>query len=277
MEELGLDAATILGWFSDRTEEATYTLLRVSQEDAQKFPEELRDAIRRAYISDEGLHRRAVELEQQLQGSEKDRQTQVIAALLPDPSATMAGDFGEIFFYICQATMEHPRVATGPKKWRLKQDRTKPAPKSDVLHFVLPTWPTPSADDEILCAEVKLKSTNRDSHPITKAIDDCAKDRTSRLASTLVWLKERAILESLGTINIAKLDRFIKNDQYQKAQKKFRAVAIISSNLIEVELANVPSERSPDYSLVIISIPNLHRVYNDAYVMAKATTIPGTI
>lgn len=90
----------------------------------------------------------------------------------------------------------------GPKKWRLKQDRTKPAPYSDVVHFVMPSWPQSSEQDYVLCSEVKTKSTPGQSSPVAAAIADCEKDRTSRLAKTLVWLKERSLHEDLGTTSI---------------------------------------------------------------------------
>lgn len=114
----------------------------------------------------------------------------------------MSGDFGEILVYLYQAAKEHPVEAIGPKKWRLKQDRTKPSPHSDVVHYVLPSWPTPSAQDVILCAEVKTKATAGKTAPIKEAIEGCENDRTGRLARTLVWLRERALTEDLGDIEL---------------------------------------------------------------------------
>ncbi|MBM4291364.1 MAG: DUF1837 domain-containing protein, partial [Deltaproteobacteria bacterium] len=96
-----------------------------------------------------------------------------------EPGATMAGDFGEILVYLYQSVRELPVEALGVKKWRLKQDRTKPAPHSDVVHFVLPSWPMPSDKDVLLCSEVKTKSTDGDSTPIQSAIADSEKDRKS--------------------------------------------------------------------------------------------------
>lgn len=91
----------------------------------------------------------------------------------------MAGDFGEVLGYFNLSIKEHPDPAIGPKKWRFKQDRAKSVPKSDVVHLIMPNRPAASAYDQVLCAEVKVKSTNVSSNPIGSTIADCAKDRTS--------------------------------------------------------------------------------------------------
>ena len=185
----------------------------------------------------------------------------------------MAGDFGEVLGYFYQSAKEHPRETIGPKKWRLKQDRTKPAPKSDVIHFIMPLRPDASADDQVLCAEVKVKSTDAASDPIGSAITDCAKDRTSRLASTLVWLRERAITEDLGDVDIPLLNRFINAVDHPPAARRYRAVAVICENFVTAELTNAPVTASDEYTLVVISVPNLHATYNEAFAAARASVL----
>lgn len=177
----------------------------------------------------------------------------------------MAGDFGEILSYIYLAGEVLPRRAIGPKKWRLKQDRTKPAPGSDVIQFILPEWPRPSDSDAVLCAEVKTKATNGRSVPIEEAITDCEKDRTGRLARTLVWLKERAIGEDLGEVTIDQLDRFLQGIEHPPCEKRFHAIAVICSTLLHEEIARAPTASDPDYRLVVISVPHLRDTYTAAY------------
>ena len=186
----------------------------------------------------------------------------------------MAGDFGEILVYLYQGTGEHPHTAIGATKWRLKQDRRKPAPYSDVVHFILPFWPQPSAEDAILCAEVKTKSTPGSSRPIEAAIADSRKDRTSRLARTLVWLRERALTEDLGDIRIEHLDRFIKATDHPAAKKRFRAVVVVSADLEATELRNVFLEPSSDYTLVVICVPQLKMVYTSVFAAAIRAIVP---
>ncbi|SFM36040.1 protein of unknown function [Ectothiorhodospira mobilis] len=183
----------------------------------------------------------------------------------------MAGDFGEILVFLYHAAIEPEVDLIGPKKWRLKQDRTKPAPFSDVVHFVLPHWPEASTEDRILCSEVKTKSTNAESTPISSAIADCEKDRTSRLAKTLVWLKERALHEDLGTTTVAHIERFTNATDHPYVQKEFRAVAVVCASLVDEELADAPEEEPTDYTVVVIAIPDLKRRYEEVFDAVHAT------
>lgn len=262
MQDLDLDIETTTEWFSN-LEDTSYKLIRISDGVANVLQESLGNAIRQCYIDDDLLGER---VEQSGLGVEE-----LIAAKLPDQGSTMAGDFGEILAFIYQATEEHPSSLFGPKKWRLKQDRTKPAPYSDVVQFLLPSWPNPTGEDCIICAEVKTKSTNGASSPISSAITDCQKDRSSRLAKTLVWLKERAMYEELGATKVEHLDRFIRATDHPQANRVFRAIAIVCDDLVDDELADVPVEKSADYGLVVISIPNLKDVYESCFGTAKVS------
>jgi hypothetical protein len=263
--DLGFDFAQAAPWFP-HAQDVPYVLVRVSEEHAKAWADALGVAVRRCYVSDAIIEERA-----KATGTAK---AEIIAARLPDAGATMAGDFGEILVYFYQAARELPARALGPKKWRLKQDRTKPAPHSDVVHFVLPSWPTPSENDLLLCSEVKTKSTNGQSTPIKAAIEDSAKDRTSRLARTLVWLRERALLEPLGDVELAHLDRFINTTEHPAATKRFRAVAVVCSSLVSDELKDAPSVAAPDYTVVVISVPDLHQIYTSVFDAAQRAAPP---
>lgn len=185
MRDLGITGEDVASWFAGEHREQ-FALVRVPGAAASAWHDVLGLVVRRAYISDEALRQRALDTERP--------ESDILAAKLPDPGSTMAGDFGEILVFLFHAT-EHPNTdLIGPKKWRLKQDRTKPAPYSDVVQFIVPQWPQPSEDDRILCSEVKTKSTDGASTPISSAIADSEKDRTSRLTKTLLWLRDRALL-----------------------------------------------------------------------------------
>lgn len=262
MRDLGIDSATIAPWFANERQ-SPYVLVRVSDEHAAAWSDVLGVPVRRCYIDDALLDQRA-----QATGR---RKSDLVAAKLPDRGSTMAGDFGEILVFLYHAAVEPGVSLIGPKKWRLKQDRTKPAPYSDVVHFVLPHWPEASTDDRILCSEVKTKSTNGDSTPISSAIADCEKDRTSRLAKTLVWLKERALHEDLGTTTVAHLERFTKATDHPEAQKQFRAVALVCASLVDDELADAPEEEPTDHTVVVIAVPDLKQRYEDVFDAVHAT------
>lgn len=254
--------AAIAPWF-ETERRSPYVFVRVSDEHAAAWAGVLGVPVRRCYIDDALLDERAAAT-----GRPK---SELVAAKLPDRGSTMAGDFGEILVFLYHATTEPGVELIGPKKWRLKQDRTKPAPYSDVVHFVLPHWPEASTDDRILCSEVKTKSTDGDSAPISSAIADCEKDRTSRLAKTLVWLKERALHENLGSTTVAHLDRFTKATDSPAAQKQFWAVAVVCASLVGDELADAPEEKPTDHTVVVIAVPDLKQRYEDVFDAVHAT------
>jgi len=262
MRDLGIDTATLAPWFADE-HESPYVLVRVPDEHAAAWADVLGVPVRRCYIDDALLDERAAAT-----GHPK---SELVAAKVPDQGSTMAGDFGEILVFLYHAAIEPEVELIGPKKWRLKQDRTKPAPFSDVVQFVLPHWPEASTEDRILCSEVKTKSTNGESTPISSAIADCEKDRTSRLAKTLVWLKERALHEDLGTTTVAHIERFTKATDHPEVQKQFRAVAVVCASLVDEELADAPGEESTDHTVVVIAIPDLKRRYEEVFDAVHAT------
>lgn len=262
MRDLSVDIGAIAPWFADE-HRSPYVLIRVTDEHAATWADVLGVPVRRCYIADDLLNARA-----EGTGSPK---SELVAAKLPDRGSTMAGDFGEILVFLYHGAVEPNIDLVGPKKWRLKQDRTKPAPYSDVIHFVLPKWPQASSEDCILCSEVKTKSTAGDTSPISSAILDCTKDRVSRLAKTLVWLKERALIEDLGSTTIAHLKRFTDAAYHPKAQKQFRAIAVVCESLVDGELKDAPVEQPADYTVVVIVVPNLKQRYEEVFDAAHLT------
>lgn len=262
MDELGFDFNDAVAWFQHR-QDHPYVLVRLTPEQTQELQNQTTAALRRCYISDQLLTDQATVLGLQ--------QSEVLSSRLPDPGSTMAGDFGEILCYFYQSAKELPACAIGVKKWRLKQDRTKPAPRSDVVHFLMPNRPNSSVEDAILCAEVKLKSTASNTTPIASAIEDCEKDRTSRLAKTLVWLRERAMTEQPGDVDIPLLNRFIDLVDHPPVAKRYRAVAVICANLVDQELLSAPMVPSPDFSLLVIAVPNLKQTYETVFSAVHAS------
>jgi hypothetical protein len=265
MRDLGIASTTIAELFETENN-SPYVLVRVSKEDPKALADELNVPVRRCYIEDTLLDERA-----ETTGTSK---SEVLKAKLPDIGSILSGDFGEILVFLYHAATVSDVKPVGPKKWRLKEDRNKAAPYSDVVHFILPTWPQPSSQDRILCSEVKTKATDSNFYPISKAVTDCnEKDRTSRLAKTLVWLKERALLENLGTTKVEHLERFIKATDYPPAQKEFYAVAVVCSSLVDGELTDAPEEEPEDCKVIVISVPNLKRCYEQVFDAAHATVV----
>jgi hypothetical protein len=94
------------------------------------------------------------------------------------------------------------------------------------------------------------------------------------LARTLVWLRERALLEPLDDVQIAHLDRFINATDHPPAMKRFRAVAVVCQSLIDEELKNAPDTTSPEYTVVVIAVPDLKKTYSAVFAAAKTAVPP---
>lgn len=264
MDEIGFDFNQAVQWFS-HAQDDPYVLIHVSENSVAQLLTAIGVPLRRCYIADEAIKQSVAR-----SGSSA---REVVCRVLPDPGAVMSGDFGEVLTYFYQSVRALPNEAIGVKKWRLKQDRTKPAPKSDVVHFVVPAWPTASEDDVVLCAEVKAKATPGDSKPIESAIRDCKKDRVSRLASTLVWLRERATIADLGDVDIPLLSRFIDAVDGASPVKCFSAVAVVDDALLANELAYAPDAADSEFTLVLIGVPALRATYTAAYDAASTAAV----
>jgi hypothetical protein len=117
----------------------------------------------------------------------------------------------------------------------------------------------------LLCAEVKTKSTDGTSTPIASAIADSEKDRLGRLAKTLVWLRERALVEDLGTTSLALIGRFLEATDHPPADKRFWAVAVVCTSILDAELSDAPEAKPDDYSVAVIGIPELKNRYEKVF------------
>lgn len=264
MDELGLDVAAVAQWFS-REQEQPFILVRVNGEHTKLWAHELCDAVRRCYIADALVASKAIE--------HGVSHKEIIASRLPDAGSIMSGDFGEILVYIFQAAAALPSKLIGPIKWRLKQDRNKPAPHSDVVQFFLPDWPSVGADDAIFCSEVKAKSTASAFKPIEAALVGIEKDRTSRLAKTLVWLRDARLTHDLGSIQLEQLQRFIDTTDFPPAKRYFYAVAVICSTLEQAELKNVESLLQANCALIVVVVPDLKATYTAAFHAAGTSAV----
>jgi len=260
MDDLAFDAAMVASWFTDQPQ-GGYLLVSVGDATTATWMPDIGRIVRRCYITDDAIsaNARRVNLSP----------NEIIAARLPNPGPVMSGDFGEILTYLYQSARLPARAVIGVKKWRLKQDRTKPAPYSDVVHFVVPHWPRSSPDDALYCAEVKAKATAGTSAPIADAIRDSEKDRVSRLTKTLLWLHERARTEDLGDPTLELIERFCNPSDHPLPRRVFRAVAVLCGSVSTAELGDVPGELPAHVSLVVIVVPELQGVYTAVFEAAK--------
>lgn len=267
MRELAFDYGALRDLFSDLDHEDV-AVFEIPAASASAIAEQLGVAVRRCYISDASIADRA--------NATGRPPREIVAARLPDRGSTMAGDFGEILTAIFQAAREHPNELVDAKKWRLKQDRTMSAPKSDVVQMVLPHWPQPSSEDRLLCSEVKTKSTRGTSTPIADAIRDSRKDSDGRLIKTLEWLKERALDTGLTTVTIDMLDRFIDAIDHPQASREFSAVAVLCSSIdLDSELSDVELPPPTERAVVILTVTDLKAYYESVFEAALTSVVDG--
>lgn len=135
MQELGLNPALARTWFK-LVQSAPFMLVQLDEATAATLPAFLATAVRRSFVADDKVTEAAA--------TPGVQEADAIAANLPDSGAVMVGDFGEILTYVLHAALCVPHTTFRPKKWRLKQERNKPAPKSDGVRFILPNWPAAS-------------------------------------------------------------------------------------------------------------------------------------
>lgn len=262
MDDLEFDTEEVAAWFSSTTN-TTFQLVRVSDDSVSSWTAKLAPVLRRCYLTDETVSANA----QRLSISS----AEVIGSALPDPGPVMSGDFGEIVSYLFHAATLETAEYVGVKKWRLKENRLKAAPMSDVIHLVLPNWPNASENDVVLCSEVKTKATTGGFQPIVEALKHIEKDSVSRLAKTLVWLRERALRADLGQLTVSHLDRFIKSSDFPPATRNYFAVAVVCDSLAASELSTVPQSIPSDRTLVVIVIPRLKETYGAVFGAAPST------
>lgn len=265
MQNLDIDLTLAKALFVS-VQDDPYVMIEVSDEAALELVKILPSPFRQLYVSDDELDR--VHLSSQIPKND------LVKLKLPDPGATMSGDFGEMLTAVMQGALAHPLEIIDSKKWRYKQDRTKPAPKSDVVQFVLPAWPDSSEHDKLLCTEVKAKALKGPSNPVKSAIADSKKDENGRLASTLSWLRERAIFREEEKEMVSRLERFIKADAHPEAAHEYSAVAVISADLVPDETSAITKRIIGDTVLIIVSVPNLKEIYSAVFDAIAETVAP---
>ncbi|MEU8898229.1 Hachiman antiphage defense system protein HamA [Nocardia sp. NPDC048505] len=268
MDELGLDLEALKTTFTV-VHEAPYLLVEIPVDRAPLLAEQLAVPFRRCYMTDKTLEER--------HAATSMSKEEITRRVLPDIGSVMSGDFGEILTALFSAAREYPERVLDPKKLRLKVERTKAAPKSDVVQFVVPEWPTPSDRDRVLCAEVKTKATKGTFTPIQDAIEGSAMDRAGRLAKTLLWLQDRAILGDLGTVTLDHINRFLDATDHPPADREFRAVAVICANLVAAEATDITLPDPEECALIVITVPDLKSTYQavfDAIVETADSTAP---
>ena len=263
-DDLSLPWDAVAAWF-DQLDDGGYTRVQVSRTTTETWSSLLALALRRCYVRDDVLRARVLSNQLSVQ--------EVLAAFLPNVASTRSGDFGEVIVYLYLSARALPRTFIGPKKWRHKTNPDAPMHGSDVVLFHFSNWPLPSGEDVLVCAEVKSKATQGAHRPAVDAVRDLDKDRTSRLAKTLTWMKRRAIITGLDDIHVAHIERFERAIEHPAAKREFVAACLYCDSLVDADLSGTALFSTSDVELVVISVPDLRGAYTEIFSAALTMTL----
>lgn len=230
-------------------------IFKMTSMEAAIFADGLPAAFRDCYIDDQAI---ADALHADIGTTRSD----IVLSVIPDDPSIASGDFGEIMSYFLLKNKYATRNVDGPKKWRWKMDRNSPAPHTDVALFTVAN--PPSQKDCVIAAESKSRAVSATKLQFLNALDGAKKDKTSRLAKTLVWFREKAIRTSDGEL-LRKMKRFIDSPEAGNGPylKEFKAILVTDSSLQDKEIT-VFNSAAPDLEgieAIVISIPNMRDFY----------------
>lgn len=235
-----------------------YQIYSLKEEYLDDFLNKLPVEFRRCYITDKKLD----DLSKK-NGESKDDILRKY--FLPDVGNIMSGDFGEIlsYFMVIDKYNKEGFVVKGPRKWRWKMARNKPAPYSDAVLFHFHKEGKSSKKDKMISIEAKMKATPSKRHRIQDAIDGAKEDKNSRAVKTLNWLYEK--YGRIGMRNAQqKIQRFRKPSKFGTYEKTYKAIAIIEKSLLPDELRKkVVSDDG--IRILVISTNNLKDIYQKTF------------
>lgn len=234
----------------------------LNSEDIASFLKKLPSLFRDCYVSDEKIDELAKA------DSSLSKET-IIKTYLPDLGNIQSGDFGEIISYHLIKEKDLPLKLDGFYKWRFKIDKNKPTPLADLVLLHIDNDTIPSENDYIISAEVKTRATNQGndtfSNAVKEALEGVKIDRISRLAKTLVWMKDKSIQHSMLDLR-KKLERFI-NATDAIYGKKFNAVLVIDDQYTDgkMDTSTIIENQDDDTEIIIFCFPNLKNIYEEVY------------
>ncbi len=190
----------------------------------------------------------------------------VIKTYIPTKPSIKSGEFGEILSFYMLLEKYLPIQLTGVKKWFLKPDKNKAAFYTDVVLYFC--GDTPSDHDLLVAAEVKAKASRKKTDRIQDAVVGAEEDFVSRLADTLVFLKDKSIQKG-DAKTVKEIERFIESVEDDKGvyQKHIKAIVLLDSNLCDEEIKKevIFEEKIDDLEIMVICIDNLKKVYETIY------------
>lgn len=259
--EYGLTRIISMDFLRHLSEQSQGNILifKMTSAEAAIFADGLPAAFRDCYLDDQSIANA-------LHGGIGTTRRDVILSAIPDNPSVASGDFGEVMSYLLLKSRHATRDVDGPKKWRWKTDRNKPAPHTDVVLFSATHPPSPT--DCVIAAESKSRATSASQLQFLNALSGAKKDKTSRLAKTLVWFREKAIRTGDGEL-LRKMKRFIDAPESGNGPylKEFKAVLVTDSTLQDEEITTF-NQAAPDLDgieVIVISIPDMRSFYDHLF------------
>lgn len=239
---------------------------------------------RSAYLSDEKLDK----IDAKKQNSRKD----IINRRLPDPGDVMSGDFGEILTYYMATELWSNDVNYKPLKWRFKDDPKKASPKTDVVLFrFVNDVNHPDTNDKLITYEAKAHAKpisgkykvhvqkpsitykdGKDCCTFVDAVFDADRDRASRAAESIIYLKNKA--EDMDDDEFMEVLKRFEDEYSVPYDTQYNAVAIIESTDIDNQINRMPRDLMmtfPDITLYCLPIKNLQQVYEAVFSQLETT------
>ena len=239
---------------------------------------------RRAYLTDEKVDR----LETKGQNSRQD----VINRRLPDPGDVMSGDFGEILTFYMATELWSADTNVRPMKWRFKDDPKKASPKTDVVLFrIVNDAQHPDANDKMVTYEAKAHATpisgkypNHVQKPsitykdgknrcsFVDAVFDADKDRASRAAESLIYLKNKA--EDSDDDDLMDVLLRFEKSYTQPYIAEHSAVVIVESTDLANQISRIPADLMttfPGIAVYCMPIKGLQAIYEQIYSLLETT------
>lgn len=223
-----------------------------------KFLSAITVPFRKCYITDKELEDKSVK-------SKISKKEMLEKTILPDKGNIRSGDFGEIFgrFLILSYYKGKGYVLFSPKKWLWKEDRNKPSSGTDVVAFYCPDPENSSVEDFIVSLESKMEATPSTTNRIQDAIDGAKRDKLSRLAKTLVWMKEKYTRNG-DPDNTKLVERYLTPVEGKTFNKIFKALAILDTKYLDDEISE-PLENTEKIIVIIATMENLKSIYEATY------------
>lgn len=239
---------------------------------------------RRAYLSDEKLNK--------IEAKKQNPRNDIIKRRLPDLGDVMSGDFGEILTYYMATELWSQDVNYKPMKWRFKDDPKKASPKTDVVLFrFVNDVNHPDANDRLITYEAKAHATKitgkykrhtqkkaitykdgKDCCTFVDAVFDADRDRASRAAESIIYLKNKA--EDTDDDEFMEVLKRFEYGFSVPYDTEYNAVAIIESTDIDNQINRMPRDLMktfPDIVLYCMPIKNLQQVYETVFSQLENT------